>query len=211
MVQLTPDTIGGCQDNHGTGSAIHKPSTRPIISHSSFCRALTPWNGKPSQLLSLGTKQEYTKKKKSRIWLPVTVKSLELIVPIKYLFKFHMHSTAKPQTACNPLTSLLRLPLQADLQPARPRYARSIFFCQWFLLSSVPAVGAVTLQRWTHFAPKQRKQNSVFINQLNSSWVSRFQPIFFFFFTMWPHPKEKQSHAQIFWFWHFLLHAQKKT
>lgn len=153
------------------------------------------------------------KKKKSRIWLPVTVKSL-LIVPIKYLFKFHMNSTAKPQTACNPLTSLLRLPLQADLQPARPRYARSIFFCQWCLLSSVPAVGAVTLQGWTHFAPKQRKQNSVFIIQVR---VSGFQPIFFFFFfTMWPHPKEKNhthksSDFDIFCCMHRKKHSQSQT
>lgn len=87
-VQLTPDTVGGGQKNHGTGSAIHKPSTPPITSHSSLFRLTLTLEMESlhsschwalNKNTHTHTHKKKKKKRKSRIWLPVTVKTLELI------------------------------------------------------------------------------------------------------------------------------------
>lgn len=154
-----------------------------------------PWPLKWKALTApvTGHKKRVQKKKKSRIWLPVTVKSLELIscpdqIPLLIPYAFNWQTSDSRQS----FDLTLKDSTESRFATNPPQ------ICSFDIFSVSDAYSLLFQPRWTHFAPKQRKQTFVFIIQLNPSWVSRVQPIvvFLVFFTIWPHPNV-ENHTQI--------------
>lgn len=119
-----------------------------------------------------------------------------------------MHSIGKPQTS-NPLTSLLRIPLQADLQPARPRYARSISFLSVTLALFCSGRRSTYTAKVNTFCPKIKKTKFCFYH--STQLKLGFQvPASFFFYNVTSSKWRKSHKSSDFWLFFCCTHGGKK-